>query len=82
MSLLKTLRPGFIAREFITMFCTYFTIAVVGSHYGLLSENSIEHELFMSAWIATSVQIMNILGYYKKQRAKKCRENGHESGQA
>ncbi|REC95182.1 hypothetical protein [Kushneria indalinina] len=82
MSLMKTFKSGFIVKEFVATFCTCFTVAVVGSHYGLLSENSIEHELFMSAWVATAVQIMNILGYYKKQRAKKCRENGHESGPA
>ncbi|ART63343.1 hypothetical protein [Kushneria marisflavi] len=82
MSLLKTLRPGFIAREFIAMFCTCFTVLIVSSHYGLFSENSIEHDLFLSAWIATGHQIMNICRYRKNQRAMKCRENDHESGPA
>lgn len=73
MSLLKPFNPRPSTEGFITTLCTYFTVSVVGAHYGLFSENSIDHDLLLSVVFSTIFQAMDILIYRKRQRAKKCR---------
>lgn len=74
MSLFKSAYPEPTIWEFIATFCICFSVMVIGAHYGLLNENSIEVSISQSAAIATGLQIMKIRDHRKRLRARKCRE--------
>lgn len=70
MSLLKTPNPEPTVLEFVSTFCTCFSVQVIGAHYGLLSEGSIEHYLILSAIIATGLQLIKTRDARERARAK------------